>query len=85
MAKLSVNAKITAPTEINIPLIRADVASISDIFRMFFELFMSLFFCILGFILGQVEITIFEWTTLTFTAILTIIFLVISYKVRKKS
>jgi hypothetical protein len=52
MARINVNAKFSAPGEINIPLVRADIAATCNIFRTFFEIFLALFSSVLGYCLS---------------------------------
>lgn len=52
MANVRVNTKVSAPTEIDIPLVRADHHNTGNIFRLFFEIFMSLFSVLLGYTLS---------------------------------
>ena len=42
MATLDVKTNITAPDEITIPLVRADLHNTQNIFRVFFEVFLAL-------------------------------------------
>lgn len=85
MAKINVNTNVTAPAEINIPLVRADYADTSNVFRIFFEIFMSFFFCLLGFILGQSNISLFHWITLIVCGLMATIFLILLFRMNKKS
>ena len=48
MAKIDVPTTVTAPDEINIPLIRADYHAVSNIFRVAFEVFLACFSGFLG-------------------------------------
>ena len=41
MATLNVKATVSAPSEINIPLVRADYHATSNVFRVFFEVFLA--------------------------------------------
>ena len=52
MARINVRASVSAPEEINIPLVRADVAANCNIFRTFFEVFLALFSTIFGYALS---------------------------------
>jgi hypothetical protein len=42
MARINVRVTVTAPEEINIPSVRANYSSTANIFRVFFEIFLSL-------------------------------------------
>ena len=79
MAKIDVKANVIAPAEINVTLIRADRASVSNIFRLFFEVFLALGSTILGSILTDPHPTTFKWVVLGICAILTIIFALVSF------
>lgn len=48
MAKLDVRTVVTAPDEINVELVRSDYLGISNIFRVFFEVFLSVAASLLG-------------------------------------
>ena len=41
MAIINVKATVSAPSEINIPLVRADYHATSNVFRVFFEVFLA--------------------------------------------
>ena len=41
MATINVKATVSAPSEINIPLVRADYHATSNVFRVFFEVFLA--------------------------------------------
>ena len=64
MAQITVKTSVTAPSEITIPLVRADHAATSNVFRICFEIFLSLFSSLLGFILGMQNPTNFHWVAL---------------------
>ena len=44
MATINVKATVSAPSEINIPLVRADYHATSNVFRVFFEVSLACFF-----------------------------------------
>jgi hypothetical protein len=85
MARINVRAIITAPEEINIPLIRADHSATSNIFRLFFEVFLSLFSTLLGYILGLQTPTRVHWTFLTVTGVSALAFAICSFVFSRKS
>ena len=64
MARIDVKTTVTAPAEINIPLVRADYASTSNVFRAFFEIFLSLFSGLLGFVLSLQVREPIHWVSL---------------------
>lgn len=80
MAKLNTKVNLIAPDSIDIPLVRADHAATSNIFRVFFEVFLSLTSTSLGYILGLKDPSRFHWIALSACLILTIAFLVVSYR-----
>ena len=41
MATINVKTTVSAPSEINIPLVRADYHAMSNVFRVFFEVFLA--------------------------------------------
>ena len=53
MATINVKATVSAPSEINIPLVRADYHAMSNIFRLFFEFFLAVFSGTLGIAMTQ--------------------------------
>jgi hypothetical protein len=83
VAKLNVNAKITAPETINIPLVRADVLHVSTTFRVCFEVFLSLTSVLLGYVLSIQDVLFFHWVSLVVCAGATVAFLILS--LRKQS
>ena len=85
MARINVKATVTAPEEINIPLVRADHASTSNIFRIFFEIFLSIFSCMLGFVLSLPKTEKIHWVSLTIFGIASFAFLFISINFSNQS
>ena len=83
MANLKVNARITAPENIDIPLVRADVMRVSATFRTFFEVFLSLTSALIGHMLSLQETIPLHWVSLTVVALATLVFLILS--LRKQS
>lgn len=87
MARINVKATVTAPSEINIPLVRADHAQTANIFRVFFEIFLSMFAVLLGHILSLSSPARIHWVFLAFTGLSALAFLgltfYMSYKSRK--
>ena len=54
MARISgIKTTVSAPAEINIPLVRADHHETANIFRVFFEVFLSFFSATLGALLAM--------------------------------
>ena len=59
MARISgIKTTVSAPSEINIPLIRADYHTTANIFRVFFEIVLSLFSATLGALLAKPQLPI---------------------------
>jgi hypothetical protein len=48
LADLHVDANVTAPKVVHIPLVRADLLSISGTFRLFFDVFLAAAMMLLG-------------------------------------
>lgn len=80
MAKLVVRTSVSAPTEINIPLIRADHAHTSHVFRTCFEVSLSIFSTLLGYVLGLSSTIRIHWVFLGVFALATLAFLALSYR-----
>ncbi len=85
MARIDVRANITAPTEINIPLVRADHASTSHIFRVCFEVSLSVFSTLLGYMLGLKDPQPIHWVFISLCAISAASFLVLTARYGKTS
>ena len=85
MAKIDVKATVTAPAEVTIPLVRADHHETSNIFRIFFEIFISLFSGLLGYVLSIETPDKIHYFSLTICGIAAIVFLIISFIYGKKS
>lgn len=83
MANLKVNAVFTAPENIEIPLVRADVMRISAIFRVYFEVALSITSTLLGYVLSLPTPAPIHWVFLSVCAIATISFLYLSYRQSK--
>ena len=65
MALFNVKATVSAPEEINIPLVRADLHAVANLFRVFFEIFLSFFSAILGAVMAMGDaVTTFHWVVL---------------------
>ena len=84
MAKIDIKAIISAPLEINIPLVRADHAATANIFRIFFEIFLSLFSAQLGYVLSLANPERFHWIALSICGVATASFLAISVRVARR-
>lgn len=80
MARLDVKATITAPDEIQIPLVRADQLHTSNVFRVAFEVCLAVTSSLLGVIISLTTITALHWAFLGFSGTLSVVFLVLSTK-----
>lgn len=70
MAKISgVKTTVSAPSEINIPLIRADHHATANIFRVFFEFFLACFSGTLGTVLAMAKTPTVYWVMLAILGI----------------
>ena len=79
MAKIDVKTIVTAPTQINIPLVRADYLGTANVFRVFFEIFLSISAAILGCILTlDQKATAIYWVFLIVTGVAAIAFAITS-------
>ncbi len=85
MATFNVKTSVTAPAEITIPLVRADQAETSNIFRIVFEVFLSLFSTMLGYVLALEKPSNFHWVILAGCLIFCVVFLCISMYFTRKS
>lgn len=85
MAKFDVKTNVSAPSEITIPLIRADHASTSNVFRIFFEIFLSIFSTLLGYILSVSDRQFIHWIFLAICGLAALAFLVLSIRYGKDS
>ena len=85
MAKIDVRATVTAPTEINIPLVRADHASTANVFRVCFEVSLSVFSTLLGYMLGLKDPMPIHWVFITFCGVAVAAFLILSARFGRQS
>ena len=85
MAKITVNATISAPTTIKIPLVRADHVSTSNIFRVFFEIFLSITSTTLGYVLSLSAPQAIHWVVLAIFSLATAAFLIITIVMANKA
>jgi purine-cytosine permease-like protein len=85
MAKIDVKTIVTAPSEINIPLIRADHAGTSNVFRICFEISLSIFSTLLGYMLGLKDPQPIHWAFIAVAFGATISFLLLGRHFSKES
>ena len=64
MATINIKTNVTAPAEVNIPLVRADYHATSNTFRVFFEVFLSLTSATVGSILSSTSVSTAQWMML---------------------
>ena len=83
MAKIDIKATVSAPSEINIPLVRADYHATSNVFRVFFEVFLAVSSTTFGAILTMTEPQIIYWVVLGIFAVSGVTFLGFSLYYRK--
>ena len=85
MANLRVNARITAPESIEIPLVRADVLHVSDTFRVSFEIALSVTSSLAGYVLSLQTTLPIHWVFLAVTTLATVAFLYLSVRKRREA
>lgn len=85
MANLKVNAKIIAPENIDIHLVRADVMHVGATFRVCFEVALSLTSTLIGYILSLQSPLPVHWVFLSVCAIATVAFLVLSHRKQREA
>jgi hypothetical protein len=85
MARLDVKATVTAPSEINIPLVRGDHHEVSGVFRVCFEVALSVFSTLFGYVLSLSTPEKFHWLALTVAFLAMGSFLYLSHSYSKKS
>ena len=64
MATINVEATISAPSKINIPLVRADHHATANVFRVIFEVSLSGFWATAGAVLTMPQPTAVHWVLL---------------------
>jgi hypothetical protein len=85
LAQIDIETRITAPTQITVPLVRADHHETANIFRVAFELFLAVTSALLGHVLALQEVARIHWVFLAVCALATIGFLVCSTKFNGRS
>jgi len=75
MAKLNIETTVSAPETINVPLVRADILDSSNVFRIFFEVFLSLAAVLIGVILSIKDPTTLHWVFFWVMAVSALVFL----------
>lgn len=82
---VDVDMSITAPQEIEVPLVRGDYLRMSDQYRRLFDGALALFSASLGAKLGGATLDVFGWTVLAVTALGGLIFLLRTAHWRKRA
>ena len=77
MANIDTKVSLSAPTEINITLVRADYSSMSNVFRTMFELFITISSALLGVNLS-IAATKLHWVFFAVTSFSSGLFLALS-------
>jgi hypothetical protein len=85
VARINVKTTVTAPEEINVPLVRADHSATSNIFRVFFEIGLSLFSTLLGYTLALPNPSKLNWLFLVIIGGFTIAFSVCSFRFAREA
>lgn len=85
MANLKVNAKITAPESIDIPLVRADIMHVSATFRVCFEIGLSLTSTLAGYVLSLQSVLPIHWIFLVVSGTATTAFLILSVRKHREA
>ena len=86
MAKISgIKTTVSAPAEINISLIRADYHETANVFRVFFEIFLSLFSATLGALLAMPQRPIIYFVVLVVCMLLGAVCLKFTYSYSRSS
>ena len=79
MAKFDIKTTVTAPNEISIPLVRGDHHEVSGIFRVCFEVALSIFSTLLGYSLSLPSLDRIHWIGLVIGLLAVIAFLRLTY------
>ena len=85
MARIDVKANVTAPSQINIPLVRADVHGMSNVFRIFFEAFLACFSGFLGAVMAMPEAAAVYWVVVVIFGLFAAVSGICSYGYAKSS
>lgn len=85
MTRIDVKANVTAPAEINIKLVRADIAATSHVFRVCFEVSLSLFSTLLGYLLGLKDPQSIHYVAIVVCGLASVAFLGLTYYFGRQS
>lgn len=79
MAKIDIKTIVTAPDEIEVPLVREDYLNTSNIFRIIFEIFLAVSCALFGVVLTLEKVSRLHWLFLLFASMFTLAFLILAY------
>lgn len=85
MTKISIPTKIDIPDNIEVRLVREDILETSNIFRIFFEIFLALFGGVFGVFLTFQKFEFIHWFLFAFLFVLSGVFLYLSYRYNSKA
>ena len=80
-----IKTRVIGPEEIVVQMVRSDYLSISNIFRVFFDIFLALTSVMVGVILSVTKVTVLHWLFLLVVAISMFSFLITSLVYKKKA
>lgn len=75
MGRINVKTTVTAPDSITIPLVRADMHGTGQVFRIFFEIFLTISAIICGHIIGKQNIELIYYIILAISGLFCLLFL----------
>lgn len=85
MTKISIPTKIDIPDNIEVRLVREDILETSNIFRIFFEIFLALFGGVFGVFLTSPKFEFNHWFLFASLLVLTGVFLFFTYRYNGKA
>lgn len=85
MAQIDVKTTVTAPEEIDIPLVRADYASVSNASRMLFEFFLAIFSGLVGHTASVDSRSVIHWVALAICGAAGLAFMLFSIQYGRKA
>jgi len=80
MAQINTKLSLKAPQEIVVPLVRADHLAVSNVYRIFFEIFLSLTCGLVGVVLSIDKPTPLHWIALVACLVFSIVFVLLHYR-----
>ena len=85
MATVDTQLSLSAPVEINIPLVRADHLSTSNVFRILFEMFLAISSALISVILSSNTANKIHWAFFGVTSLSSFLFLALSVWFSKRA